>query len=231
MKVLNGQVTDAQWTWINRVLDKQKSVIIEPWYMNVLDASYLFKIGSNGRFKEIGLTHFLTDAQGRYRGTMLGNLGDTAPTLLKPFIFQAGGHANWISRTLKTIAQALVPELVQGGAFGCLGIDLMVVQSDDGTYKLRAPLELNPRPTMGHIAKGIARPFGTRTRGVWLILTQADLKAAGVSTFPALLSKLQNALPSKFKGEPPRLTEGVFATTSVLTATLCMQLLLCQQGT
>ncbi|MGB0648491.1 MAG: DUF455 family protein, partial [Bradymonadia bacterium] len=219
LKVLHGKITNEQWTWINRILKKQKSVIIEPWYTNVLDASYLFKITSDGRFREIGLTHFFTDAQGRYRGTALGNLGDTAPTQLKPFIFQAGGNAGWISRTLKAMVQALLPELIKGGAIGCHGLDVMVVRLDDGTYKLRAPLELNPRQTMGHIAKGIARPFGTRTRGLWLIITQADLKAAGVSTFPALLSTLQHALPATFKGDPPRLVEGVFATTSVTAAT------------
>ncbi len=218
IRILKHQPSPAQWGWIERVIARQGSVVIEPWYDKQLDGSYLFKLSPEGKFTEIGLTHFLTDSQGRYRGTALGPLSDTMPPKLKPFVFQAGGQSDWIAQTLKQISKALVPELHRAGLTGNVGIDFMIIKTSDGAYQLRAPLELNPRSTMGHVAQAIARPFGTRSRGLWCLVTKQDLKRTGHPDFNTLVSEMRSDIPDLYKGEPARLIQGVFCTTPTDTA-------------
>ncbi len=218
IRIMNHEPSRSQWGWIERIIAKQGNVIIEPWYENQFDGSYLFKIGSEGRFTEIGLTHFFTDNQGRYRGTAIGPLSDTMRPDLKAFFFQAGGQSDWINQTLKHIARSLSADLYSEGLTGYAGIDFMIVKKATGDYQLRAPLELNPRPTMGHVAQAIARPFGTRVRGLWCLVTQQDLKQARQPNFKALLDAMNATIPSQSKGEPARLVRGVFSTTDTEAA-------------
>jgi uncharacterized ferritin-like protein (DUF455 family) len=218
IRILNHAPTTSQWKWVERVLKHQNGVIIEPWYDNRLDGSYLFKITADGAFVESGLTHFFTDSQGRYRGTALGPLSDTMPSELKRFFFRAGGTPDWVERTLKQLAKTLTKDLHAHGLSGNVGMDFMVVKTSDGQYKLRSPLELNPRSTMGHVARAIGRPFGTRARGLWCLVTQQDLKLTGHGDFTSLVNSMQTAIPQEFKGEPARLVRGVFCTTPTTTS-------------
>ena len=55
--------------------------------------------------------------------------------------------------------------MVHKGYSGRAGIDLMIVRDLDGSLRLRLPLELNCRATMGHIALRLKTRLAPRSVG------------------------------------------------------------------
>ena len=91
IRLLQGEAQDKRIKWIERHLGRGASLVIEPWYERRVDLSYLFRIEGNCRVKHLGLTSFLTDRSGRYRGTRLGALSHCLPPDVRPFVFRGGG--------------------------------------------------------------------------------------------------------------------------------------------
>jgi len=198
--------------WIQQTLESQGSLIVEPWYQRQLDFSYLFEIRSDGSLRKAGFSRFFTDSRGGYRGALLGPLSVGLPPAVRSFLFRGASGMQWLQRSADTMLKHLHTSLVEGGFRGRAGIDMMVVRDLDGQLKLRAPLELNPRPTLGHVALGIRAALHTRTVGLWLLVTKRDLKSTEFRSFPALLSGLQEALPTRRDEKTSRLSRGVFST-------------------
>ena len=186
-----------QRRWLIDTLERQSSLSIEPWYERVLDISYLFKIQRDGAMTEVGFNPFFTDATGRYRGAILGNVKLALDAELNTFIHRATADPQWMWRSVRQIARELQQPLVEAGFSGPAGLDLMVVRDATGALKVRAPLELNPRCTMGHIAMAIARPLGSRSAGVWLLLTRRDLAQTPCESFEELLIEINKRLPTE----------------------------------
>jgi hypothetical protein len=204
--------TDARaLRWIQKIVVHQGTVVVEPWYERLLDLSYLFRLNPDGQMEGIGQTRFLTDENGRYRGTFLAPLKRVIPPMLKSFFYQAGGHPNWIWEVVEHAVKRLIPALHECQFTGLAGIDFMVVRHQDQAIKLRVPLELNPRPTMGHVARMLAHPLGSRAVGVWLLLTRKEITDRGHTSFEGFLRILQGQLPDK-KNEDGRFLQGVFPT-------------------
>ncbi len=198
--------------WIERTIETQGSVVVEPWYDRVLDLSYLFKVDEDGTPRELGFSRFITDASGRYRGSFLAPLTRCLPDALRPFVYQAAEESDWLWQTVRTVAQNVSAELARGGFKGRAGIDLMIIRDLEGQLKLRVPLELNPRPTMGHVAHALAQPLGTRATGVWLLLTEKDCARSGHERFTDLVNDLRQRLPTETDSDGVGLRRGVFTT-------------------
>jgi len=214
-RIDQGGPTTRQRRWIEDTIKTQGSVSVEPWYERVLDLSYLFKLHPDGDTSEVGFNPFFTDATGRYRGAVLGNIKLALDDALSTFVHRATSDAQWMWKTVRHIAKALVIPMHDAGFTGLAGLDMMIVRDIDGTLKLRAPLELNPRCTMGHVAMSLARPLGSRSAGLWLLLNRKDLADSGHEGFTALIDALQARLPTRHYGTSSSLMQGAFATNDV----------------
>ncbi len=199
--------------WIERILSKQNEVLIEPWYDALMDISCVFRVDSDNCIRDLEFTHFETDHQGQYIGTYLGDVRRTCPAAVRKFIFQAEDNPNWLWDSIQHMAHALLPEIHDVKFTGYAGIDLMLIRDVDGQIKVRAPLELNPRPTMGHIARRIGRRIDPSAAGIWMIFNKAHLRRLNFSHF----SQLENALSTKLGdityGKSGRLSKGLIPTT------------------
>lgn len=219
IRVARDGPTGRQRRWIEDTLTTQGSVVSEPWYERVLDFSYLFKVQAGGEVTEVGFNPFFTDGTGRYRGALLGNIKHVMNDALSAFVHRGTSDAQWMWRAVRQVAPALASEMAEAGFTGRAGLDLMIVRDASGAMKLRVPLELNPRCTMGHIAMALARPLGSRSAGVWLLLNPKDLEGTGCDGFEALVARLQARLPTTRYDGSSALRQGVFATNDPTVAT------------
>ena len=218
VRILEGMLSQPQTRWFEKHIMQHGAVLVEPWFENLADLSYLFRVEANGQHKALGLTHFLTDEGGRYRGTILGNPQHTLPERARTFLLRAGDQPHWLSQALRSMVDGLSTAFAAAKFTGLAGIDVMIVRDHEGSIKCRAPLELNPRSTMGHIALALRKPLGSRATGLWLHVTQSDLKRAQLPSFEALMQTLHHHLDTHMSGNPLRMTQGVFATNDIALA-------------
>jgi hypothetical protein len=148
------------------------------------------------------------------------------PEVLRRFLFRGTEGARWFRKAAKALATGLLPALNEAGFRGLAGLDMMVVRDVDGRLKLRAPLELNPRPTMGHIALALRRPLRKRAVGVWLLLGKRDVELTSCASFSDLLERLQTALPTIHEGQPNAVRQGAFSTNDAALAEQTLSLAL-----
>lgn len=212
IRMEEGNPLDSgQKGWLQRTLKNQGEVVVEPWYDRVMDLSFQFRVRPDQTVVSEGITRFFTDARGQYLGSLVGPLGVGLSPELRRFVFECPDPKKpWMHHTLSALGMGLGERLAQAGFHGRAGMDAMVVRMPDGTLQLRAPLELNPRPTMGHIALGVAKPWGSRATVLWTFLRQPDLRRTQTPDLPTLLGRLQDNLPTleNLESGPPR--QGVF---------------------
>lgn len=129
--------------YVEGVIRRQGSIIVEPFYRRRLDFAMLFDIGPEVRFT--GVSVFAADSRGRYTGNIVAPQCDLE-AMLPPYI-----------HTLEqSLAYALLP-IAQAGYRGPAGVDMMVYESPDGSGDAVMPcIEVNLRHTMGMVAAHIA---------------------------------------------------------------------------
>ncbi|MDP6944777.1 MAG: DUF455 family protein, partial [Myxococcota bacterium] len=142
LRIASEGPTDRQRRWLEDTLTTQGSVVLEPWYARLLDFSYLFKLHPDGEMTEVGFNPFYTDATGRYRGAILGNIKLALGEEMSAFVHRGTSDAQWMWRTIRQVARGLGPDLNDAGFSGLAGLDLMIVRDQAGELKLRVPLEL-----------------------------------------------------------------------------------------
>jgi hypothetical protein len=69
-------------------------------------------------------------------------------------------------------------------------VDALVYRDEDGTFRLKPIVEVNPRTTMGHIALAVGKQLGPARRGRFVLLSRADAKRAGVGSLAELVADL-----------------------------------------
>lgn len=143
--------------WLQRILQTQGSVMVEPYYNKVKDFGMEFTVLPDGRIRYEGLSLFHT-ANGAYMGNILAT--------------EAGKRmmmSRYVSLTLLDDIQEricrLFPPLLKGQYTGPFGIDMMICTAlDDHTPMADAPsgfllhpcVEINLRRTMGHAALALS---------------------------------------------------------------------------
>ena len=145
VRFMDGDVNRYDNGWLRHVIEKQGSVMVEPYYNKVKDFGMEFVSDGSGSVRYVGLSLFQT-SNGAYTGNILASEEE---------------KEHMISRyipvyMLKTIQQkicAKMESLLKDRYAGAFGIDMMVVKRDDGEGFLLHPcVEINLRRTMGHVA-------------------------------------------------------------------------------
>ncbi|MDN4753237.1 hypothetical protein QYZ87_01620 [Porphyromonadaceae bacterium W3.11] len=124
--------------------NKKATLYIEPYYNKIEDRGYEFYRNANGTISYLGPSSFVT-AKGKYQGnviqsrTKLEEQFSSVPTI--------PSHDQYINMLMAALSQ-----LPLGHYEGYLGIDTLVFMDNDGHLKIAPCLEINCRPTMGHLA-------------------------------------------------------------------------------
>lgn len=181
----NGLKPDSSQTnWLQRRIENNEPVYVEPWCERVAECGLQFWIppradaSQSVRFE--GACEMLTDAFGRYRGSIV-----TGRVSTESVWWQAA-----ISR-----CQAIAEQSRLLGFSGAMGMDCMLFRSpEDGSLRLRFCHDINGRLTMGRVALSLRRWLHPGETGFWCHATaesaidwqnvSGDLDMSGVRIVP-----------------------------------------------
>jgi len=145
VRFMEGDMNIYDNGWVRHVIEKQGSVMVEPYYNKVKDFGMEFVSDGIGIVSYVGLSLFQT-SNGAYTGNILAS-EDEKEHMISRYISVD---------LLKSIRQkicTLMGVLLKDRYAGAFGIDMMVVRRDDGDGFLLHPcVEINLRRTMGHVA-------------------------------------------------------------------------------
>ena len=151
VRFIEGELNDYQSRWIQNIISKQGSVVVEPYYRKVKDFGMEFESDGMGNVRYLGLSLFHTK-NGAYTGNLIAT-EEEKQELLSAYIS---------ADLLKSVTEIICDKLgtLYAGKFqGLFGIDMMVVSTDEKDGFLLHPcVEINLRRTMGHVALSIP-PF------------------------------------------------------------------------
>ena len=142
---LCGLPDDNLQGWIRRIIATQGGVVGEPFYEKVKDFAMEFKAeGQDVAFA--GYSLFETDAKGIYKENFLAS-DATIEEMLSEYVSRDVLHA-----IRKSLLQEL--SLLLGGNYqGYLGVDMMIVRSEEGKYLVHPCVEVNLRMNMGVVSR------------------------------------------------------------------------------
>ncbi len=204
--------------WVAAVLDAQGAVVVEPWLDRVLDLSLQFDVAPDGRVSTEVWGRFLTDGRGRYRGAVLGDVLRDQPPAVRRLLSEQGDR-------LAKVAWHLGPAMAARGFSGPAGIDALVYRvagSGEGggpdVLGLKPLVELNPRVTMGRVARAIGRRVRRDRVGLWTQVSKAEVRAAGFGGLRDWAAAVREHAPlrldaSRGAGDAPLIGDGALFTT------------------
>ena len=151
VRFIADDIDGYQERWIRNVIEKQGSVMVEPYYNKVKDFGMEFESDGEGKVSYLGLSLFHTK-NGAYTGNVLAP-EDEKQQLLSRYIL-----AGLLLAVRDKICQRM-GEVLKGKYQGPFGVDMMIVGSaDKDGFLLHPCVEINMRRTMGHVALAIP-PF------------------------------------------------------------------------
>jgi uncharacterized ferritin-like protein (DUF455 family) len=226
-RISHGEPTASQWGWIRRMLRQQGQLIVEPWLDARCDVSIRLTVDDAGvtRLEDVG--RFITDARGQYLGAVLGALSRAVSPAIARWLHGEGRDPHRLGRLAQRLARRVGQRAFELGYVGPLGIDGLVVCDPDGNLRWRALVEVNARPTFGHLALGLQRQLAPRSSGVWLLLRAADLPAG--TTFAQLVAAARRVAPPRMASDIHRLQRGVVALGDAEAAGEILPLLVVQE--
>lgn len=150
IRFIDGSLNIYDNGWLCHVIEKQGSVMVEPYYNKVKDFGMEFVSDGCGSVSYIGLSLFQT-SNGAYTGNILAS-EEEKEVMISHYI---------PVDFLKTIQQKIcivMGALLKDRYAGVFGIDMMVARHDDGDGFLLHPcVEINLRRTMGHVAVNLTK--------------------------------------------------------------------------
>ena len=148
VRFIADTIDDYQKRWIYNVIEKQGSVMVEPYYNKVKDFGMEFESDGMGKVDYLGLSIFHTK-NGAYTGNILAP-EEEQQQMLSRYISDC---------SLLTVRENIckhMGEVLNGKYQGPFGVDMMIVGSDDKNgFFLHPCVEINLRRTMGHVALAI----------------------------------------------------------------------------
>ena len=151
IRFIEGTLNDYHSGWIRNVIQRQGSVMVEPYYNKVKDFGMEFCIDEQGGVHYLGLSLFHT-RNGAYTGNLIATEEEKID-ILSRYI-----PVDLIANAKEKIMASFGP-MCQKRYQGPFGVDMMIVARPDGDGFLLHPcVEINLRRTMGHVALAIP-PF------------------------------------------------------------------------
>ncbi len=140
-------MTQQLTNWIENVVARQGSVMVEPWYDKLLDFAMEFVSDGQGTAEYIGLSLFHTE-NGAYTGNVL-EAEERKMEMLSRYVDES------LIVGLQSAVSTEMGTLLNGHYAGCFGVDMMLVRKD-GQIVVHPCVEVNLRRTMGHVALALS---------------------------------------------------------------------------
>lgn len=131
--------------WIKNVLQKQKVVLVEPYYQKLLDFAMEFYADADGKISFCGYSLFRTDSNGRYKENWLAPDYLIEQQLVKYVPIEV---LNRVKVGIAEYLNGMYTHLYEG----YFGVDMMICEKE-GSYYLHPCVELNLRMNMGILAR------------------------------------------------------------------------------
>ena len=144
VRFFKDALNEPQERWIHNIIDRQGSVIVEPYYHKVRDFGMEFESDGHGCVRYLGLSLFLTK-NGAYKGNVIMS-EDMKAELLNRYI-----SIELLQEVQEKISKEL-GNLYKDKYKGPFGVDMMIVAHPSGGFLLDPCVEINLRRTMGHVA-------------------------------------------------------------------------------
>lgn len=154
-------LTPQQKGWIIHTLEQQQSIMVEPYYNKVRDFAMEFTISPDGKAVYEGLSLFCTDKT-TYSGNLLAS-EDTKRKMISNYI-----SVELLDNIQEQICSCL-PEILGNDYQGPLGVDMMVVEDEQGRRLVHPCVEINLRRTMGHVALALSPRCGEETAWMQIV--------------------------------------------------------------
>ena len=166
VRFVEDTIDNYQERWISNVIDKQGSVMVEPYYNKVMDFGMEFESNGEGHVSYLGLSLFHT-VNGAYTGNLIATEKDKRECL-----------SNYLSDVLVDCVKKKICDclgaILRGKYKGPFGVDMMIVSiADSCRFLLHPCVEINLRRTMGHVALAVP-PFSDGCKYVMEITKRED---------------------------------------------------------
>lgn len=145
LQFVEGNLSKSIEGWVRRVIVSQGFVVGEPYYDKCVDFAMEFWV-TDEEVAFRGYSVFETDTRGLYKGNML-----QSDAVLESFL--SGFVSLDLLHSVRCQLQSLLKTRVCGHYAGCLGVDMMICLSPQGSYVLHPCVEVNLRMNMGMVAR------------------------------------------------------------------------------
>jgi uncharacterized ferritin-like protein (DUF455 family) len=221
LRLWEPEVRAAQISWLQRIVDTEGGVMIEPWQERVLDFSFQFE-AVGGEVKKIDLVKMSNDPRGQYQASI------STPRFAQDLAPEIADLIRERSRDLlfelhTELADVLSDRLRNTGFQGPLGIDAFIYRKPDGELRIHPTVELNARCTMGRVMLEVMRAVAPGRCGQLKLVGKSALKKSDCKTFLDYAEQLKATRPLKFQGDPnPKIVSGAICLTDPRTAHGCL---------
>ncbi len=148
VRFIDENLSDYQERWIHNIIEKQGSIIMEPFYNKVKDFGMEFNCQEDGSIAYAGLSLFHTK-NGAYTGNIIAEEEDKRQILSHYIPVD-------LLDDIRLKIEMFLAALYKGKYHGPLGVDMMIVASPDKQgFFIHPCVEINLRRTMGHVANSI----------------------------------------------------------------------------
>lgn len=203
--------------WIENILKKQGTVVIEPWLEKALDLSLQFDLQPDGSFSILGATRFFTDPRGQYRGSIVGRFDAGLNKDLLKFLHHhpLRNQPKPLPQLFRQIVAQIAPRLSEAGYAGPVSVDTLIYQNPGKpSFHFKPIVEINPRFSMGRLSLELAKHLQHRRLGVWLILNAKEIQARGFANIAEFAQVLEKRFPLLTISSPvKKINNGVLFTT------------------
>lgn len=223
LRLLEPEISPAQWRWIENSLACGRELVVEPWLERLQDFSVQLEMTGRG-LKLCGFTGLVNDARGQFMANIAEphhhkRIPASVIALFKAQTDLSGQLLEFYHR----LFALLETEFQSAGFTGPAGIDAFVYRDATGITKLKPVVEINPRHTMGRVLVELMRQVCQNSSGSFRLLNHAQLRVAGLESFSACAQSLTEKFPLRVEGEPvPRIREGVLCLNDPAHAQACL---------
>ena len=181
LKLTSVELNENRQNRLQKILNTQKSLVVEPWLKKLFDYSLQITVDTAGQAKIHGQARFLTDSKGAYRGALLGGFTTGLTLEEKKFLNDSGKDSHRMQRHFQDLASFVAKECHEAGYHGPVGIDALVFRDKD-SIKLKPIVETNCRLNMGRIIVDFERKLKRKGFGLWRIFHVNELNKLGFAT-------------------------------------------------
>jgi hypothetical protein len=223
IRLWEPELLPAQRRWLTRALGDSGALVVEPWLERASDFSLQLEMGPHN-LQLCGYTGLVNDGRGQFLASWAEpNHDRQVPASVAALLRGPADSDGRLQRLYVELLARLEPELQRAGFVGPISIDALIYRNSKGECRLRPVVEINPRYTMGRLTVELMKMVCPESRGLFRLLTQSQVRAAGFSDFPSYSASLSKRRPLRFEGEPlARIRQGALCLNDPGQAQVCL---------